>query len=90
LSTTMSPSALIEVVRTHWQIENKLHWVLDVHFHEDAARNRKDNGPQNIAFLRKIALNLLRSHPDKASIRRKIKKAGWDDQFLTSLIAHMR
>ncbi|MDX0178016.1 ISAs1 family transposase, partial [Sinorhizobium meliloti] len=55
-----------------------------------AARNRKDNGPQNIAFLRKIALNLLRSHPDKASIRRKIKKAGWDDQFLTSLIAHMR
>lgn len=90
LSTTMSPSALIEVVRTHWQIENKLHWVLDVHFREDAARNRKDNGPQNIAFLRKIALNLLRSHPDKASIRRKIKKAGWDDQFLTSLIAHMR
>ncbi|MQW48876.1 ISAs1 family transposase, partial [Sinorhizobium meliloti] len=57
---------------------------------EDAARNRKDNGPQNIAFLRKIALNHLRSHPDKASIRRKIKKAGWDDEFLTSLIAHMR
>lgn len=90
LSTVMSAAALIELTRTHWQIENKLHWVLDVHFREDAARNRKDHGPENIALLRKIALNLIRSHPDKASIRRKIKKAGWDDQFLISLIAHMR
>jgi len=90
LSSTMSAAALIEVTRTHWEIENKLHWVLDVQFHEDAARNRKDHGPANIALLRKIALNLIRSHPDKASIRRKIKKAGWDDQFLISLIAHMR
>jgi hypothetical protein len=40
--------------------------------------------------LRKIALNLLRSHPDKASIRRKIKKAGWDDMFLLSILAQMR
>lgn len=90
LSRIMSPNALIETVRTHWHIENKLHWVLDVHFCEDAARNRKDNGPQNIALLRKIALNVIRSHPDKASIRRKIKKAGWDEDFLTSLISHMR
>ncbi len=90
LSTGMSPKALIAVARTHWEIENKLHWVLDVQFREDAARNRKNNGPHNIALLRKIALNLIRSHPDKASIRRKIKKAGWDDDFLTSLIAHMR
>ncbi|ANK94083.1 ISAs1 family insertion sequence transposase domain-containing protein (plasmid) [Rhizobium sp. N6212] len=90
LSTVMSAAALIEVTRTHWQIENKLHWVLDVQFREDAARNRKDHGPANIALLRKIALNLIRAHPDKASIRRKIKKAGWDDQFLISIIAHMR
>lgn len=90
LSTVMSAAALIEVVRTHWSIENQLHWVLDVQFREDAARNRKDNGPQNIALLRKIALNLIRAHPDNASIRRKIKKAGWDDQFLISIIAHMR
>lgn len=90
LSTVMSAKALIDVVRAHWTIENQLHWVLDVQFREDAARNRKDHGPQNIALLRKIALNLIRTHPDKASIRRKIKKAGWDDQFLISIIAHMR
>jgi len=81
---------LAEAIRAHWGVENALHWVLDVQFREDAARNRKDHGPANIALLRKIALNLIRSHPDKASIRRKIKKAGWDDQFLISLIAHMR
>jgi hypothetical protein len=67
-----------------------LHWVLDVVFDEDGARNRKDNGPENLALLRKLALNILRSHPDKASIRRKIKKAGWDDAFLLSLLGHMR
>ena len=81
---------LLHIVRTHWTIENQLHWVLDVVFDEDGARNRKDNGPQNIALLRKLALNLLRSHPDKASIRRKIKKAGWDDVFLLSILAQMR
>jgi len=90
LSTAMSPERLLEVVRAHWTIENQLHWVLDVILNEDAARNRKDNGPQNLATLRKIALNILRTHPDKASIRRKIKKAGWDDAFLISLISHMR
>jgi len=90
LSRHMPASKLLHVVRTHWTIENQLHWVLDVIFDEDGARNRKDNGPQNIALLRKIALNLLRSHPDKASIRRKIKKAGWDDMFLLSILAQMR
>ena len=90
LSRPMPASKLLQTVRSHWTIENQLHWVLDVVFDEDAARNRKDNGPQNIALLRKLALNMLRSHPDKASIRRKIKKAGWDDLFLLSLLAHMR
>lgn len=90
LSRVFPPDRLLQIVRTHWTIENQLHWVLDVVFDEDGARNRKDNGPQNIALLRKIALNLLRSHPDKASIRRKIKKAGWDDMFLLSILAHMR
>lgn len=90
LSRPMSAGKLLQIVRTHWTIENQLHWVLDVIFDEDGARNRKDNGPQNIALLRKIALNLLRSHKDKASIRRKIKKAGWDDMFLLSILAQMR
>jgi predicted transposase YbfD/YdcC len=90
LSRQVSATALLQIARTHWSIENQLHWVLDVAFCEDAARNRKDHGPQNLSTLRKIALNLIRQHPDKASIRRKIKMAGWDDEFLISMIAHMR
>jgi predicted transposase YbfD/YdcC len=90
LSRPLPAARLLNIVRTHWTIENQLHWVLDVVFDEDRARNRKDHGPQNIALLRKLALNLLRSHPDKASIRRKIKKAGWDDTFLISILAQMR
>ncbi len=90
LSRVLSAKRLLEVVREHWTIENRLHWVLDVVFDEDRARNRKDHGPENLSILRKLALNLLRSHPDKASLRRKVKRAGWDDAFLLSIIAHMR
>jgi predicted transposase YbfD/YdcC len=90
LSKAFSPTRLLAITRSHWGIENQLHWVLDVVFDEDRARNRKDHGPENIAVLRKLALNLLRSNPDKASIRRKIKRAGWDDTFLLTLLGHMR
>lgn len=90
LSAILSPERMIEVARTHWTIENQLHWVLDVVLLEDAARSRKDNAPQNLAVIRKMALNTLRLHPDKGSIKTKIKRAGWDDAFLTSLLAHMR
>ncbi|MBC7669938.1 MAG: transposase, partial [Gemmatimonadaceae bacterium] len=76
--------------QTHWTIENQLHWVLDVALCEDASRSRMDNAPQNLAILRKIALNTLRLHPDKGSIKTKIKRAGWDDAFLASLLSHMR
>ena len=90
LSRQVSAAAFMTIARAHWTIENQLHWVLDVAFCEDAARNRKDHGPQNLSTLRKLALNIIRQHPDKASIRRKIKKAGWDDQYLISIITHMR
>ena len=90
LSCVLSATRLLDVVRQHWTIENQLHWVLDVVFHEDAARNRKDHGPQNLAVLRKLALNTLRAHPDKAALRRKVKRAGWDDNFLLSILAHLR
>ncbi len=90
LSRRFSAKRLLTIVRQHWGIENQLHWVLDVILNEDRARNRKDHGPENIAILRKLALNLLRSHPDTASIRRKVKRAAWDDAFLLSLLAHMR
>lgn len=90
LSTQVTAAAFLTIARAHWTIENQLHWVLDVAFCEDAARNRKDHGPRNLSTLRKLALNIIRHHPDNASIRRKIKKAGWDDTFLISMIAHMR
>jgi len=90
LSTVITAERMLEIARTHWTIENQLHWVLDVDLHEDAARNRMDHGPRNLALVRKIALNILRQNSDKGSIKTKIKRAGWDDNFLFSLLAHMR
>jgi len=90
LSQPLAPDKLLRTARLHWGIENELHWTLDVVFDEDRARNRKDHGPQNLALLRKLALNILKSHPDKASLRRKVKRAGWDNLFLISLLGQMR
>jgi predicted transposase YbfD/YdcC len=90
LSKYISPKRLLQITRSHWAIENQLHWVLDVHFAEDANRARKDNAPENLAILRRLALNIVRAHPDRASIRRKIKRAGWDNAFLMAMLSHMR
>jgi predicted transposase YbfD/YdcC len=90
LSKYISPKRLLYVTRSHWGIENRLHWVLDVHFAEDGNRARKDNAPENLAILRRLTLNILRTHPDTASIRRKIKRSGWDDAFLLSMLGQMR
>jgi predicted transposase YbfD/YdcC len=87
LSTALSPERLNEIVRAHWDIENGLHWVLDVVMNEDQARNRKDHGPENLAILRRLALNLARLEPAKGSLRGKLKRAGWDDTFLARLLA---
>jgi predicted transposase YbfD/YdcC len=90
LSKSMSAKRLLQVTRSHWTIENQLHWVLDVHFDEDGNRARMDNAPENLAILRRLALNILRSHPSSTPIRRKIKRAGWDDSFLIAMLGHMR
>jgi predicted transposase YbfD/YdcC len=90
LSKSMSPTRLLQVTRSHWTIENQLHWVLDVDFDEDGNRARKDHAPENLAILRRLALNILRSNLDPTSIRRKIKRAGWDDAFLMTMLSHMR
>ena len=74
----------------HGRIENSLHWVLDVTFDEDAARNCKDNGPENLATLRGITLNLLQTARPKLPISRKRKRAGWSDDFAKSIIGQMR
>lgn len=90
LSKSMSAKRLLQVVRSHWGIENRMHWLLDVLFDEDASRARKDHGPENLAILRRFALNIIRSHPARLSMRQKVKRAGWDDAFLLDLLAHMR
>lgn len=91
LSRRFAPERLLEIVRTHWDIENGQPWALDVVFDEDGARNRKDNGPANLAVLRRMAMNIARAHPDpKSSLRRKLLRAEWDDKFLFELIRHMR
>jgi predicted transposase YbfD/YdcC len=76
LSRLMSPRELLATVRNHWRIENNVQWELDVVFHEDACRTRKDQAPVNLALLRKIALNLLRAHPAKKSLNMKRQRAG--------------
>lgn len=90
LSALLPAERVLEIAQTHWTIENQLHWVLDVALSEDASRSRLDNAPQNLAIIRKIALNTLRLNPEKGSIKTKIKRAAWDDAFLTSLLSHMR
>lgn len=90
LSKYVSAKRLLDIVRSHWSIENQLHWVLDVILGEDASRTRKDEAPQNLAILRKMALNILRAHPHKLSIRRKINAAAWDDTFLLTLLGQKR
>lgn len=90
LSKYIAPKRLLHVTRSHWGIENQLHWVLDVHFAEDRNRSRCDHAPENLAILRRLALNVLRTHPDTASLRRKIKRAGWDNAFLMEALSHMR
>ena len=87
LSTPLSAERFQDVVRTHWGIENSLHWVLDVTMNEDQARNRMDHGPENIALLRRLALNIAELEPSKGSKKGKLKRAGWDNDFLATLLA---
>jgi predicted transposase YbfD/YdcC len=86
LSSELSPARFGEVARGHWGIENSLHWVLDVTMNEDQSRNRKDHGPQNLALLRRWALNTCKLDGSKGSIKGKLKRAGWNDDFLARLI----
>jgi len=91
MSRAYSRTEVLRIVRTHWNIENGLHWPLDVTLDEDLARNRKDNAPANLAVLRRLALNVARADPDeKISLRGKLKRAGWNDAYLFDLLGHMR
>jgi predicted transposase YbfD/YdcC len=87
LSTACSPERLNEVVRSHWGVENKLHWRLDVVMNEDQDRTRLGNGPHNLAVLRHLAINIMQKDTSKGSLRGKFKRAGWNEAYLSKLIA---
>ncbi len=87
--TSLPPDAepLLNAVRTHWGIENSLHWVLDIAFREDESRVRKGNGQHNLAILRRLALNLLRKADSvKGGIATRRKRAGWDYDYLLKVL----
>jgi predicted transposase YbfD/YdcC len=75
-----------EAIRGHWSIENGLHWVLDVVFREDARRLYDRTVAENVAFMNRLAVSLLRGDSSKGSLKIKRKKTGWDMQFLAKLI----
>ena len=79
---------VLRTVRSHWSIENKLHWVLDIAFDEDRHRLRKEHGPENFAVLRHIALNLLKQENSlKRSIKGKRLVAGWNVDYLLKVLS---
>jgi len=78
---------IAQAIRTHWTIENQLHWVLDVVFHEDDSRVRIGDAAQNLAVIRHITLNMLRQETScKKSVRQKRLRAGWDDAYMLKVI----
>ena len=74
-------------MRGHWAIENSLHWVLDVTFDEDQSRARERRLADNFAWLRRLAIGLLKQHPSQHSIKGKRQIAGWSNDFLTEVLA---
>ena len=81
---------MITIIRAHWDIENGSHWKQDVILHEDYSRTRKDNGPRNLALIRRLTANILTSIPDKASMKSKRLKAAWTEGYMFNALTHMR
>ena len=89
-SRAMSAQALAEAVRSHWAIENSLHWVLDVTFSEDKARSRTGHGPANMATVRHFAFNILKAVNDKKSLKLRRNKAARNPDYMASIIGKAR
>lgn len=88
-SAALSAQRAAEAVRSHWAIENSLHWVLDVTFADDQSRLRKGHGARNMAVVRHFAFNLVRAVNDKRSIRLRRKCAGWDPEYIAEILGHL-
>lgn len=85
-STKLDADTFARAVRGHWGIENRLHWLLDVVFHDDLARLRTGYGPQNMAVIKHTALNLLSTAKPTSSLKNRRKRAGWNPDYLAALI----
>ncbi len=88
-SAVLSATRAAEAVRSHWAIENSLHWVLDVTFGDDQSRLRTGHGAKNMAIVRHFAINLVRAVEDKRSINMRRKRAGWDPNYLANILGHL-
>ena len=76
-----------KLIRNHWNIENGCHWILDVVFREDDARNRVGNSAKNFATLRRMALAIIKSEQSKTSVHLRRMRAAWDFNYLASLVS---
>ena len=85
-SKVMPVGVFAKVVRAHWGIENRLHWLLDVSFGEDQCRLRTGHGPQNMAIVRHIVMNLMRTTRTRSSLKVRRKKAGWNTTYLADIL----
>lgn len=85
-SAKLSPETFAAAMRAHWGVGNRLYWVLDVVFHNDPVRLRTGLGPQNMAMVKYMPINLVRNPKDKHSLKVRRKKANLNDEYLESLI----
>lgn len=85
-SANLSAERFAQAIRAHWGVENRLHWVMDVVFHDDLMRLRTRNGPANMAAMRHAAINIIKQINDKASIKVRRKTLAWSDQYLFNAI----
>ena len=88
MSQEITPERLLKLTRSHWKIENSLHWVLDVVMNEDQTRNRTLNGPECLAALRRIALNIVRLMDDKNTLKGRMQIAAMSDEYLLGLLVN--
>jgi predicted transposase YbfD/YdcC len=86
-SLVLLANLLGPIIRSHWAVENSLHWVMDMIFRDDECRVRTEHAPANFTTIKHMAHNLIRKAPGKDSLRLRRKTAAWDDDFLASLIA---
>ena len=88
LVSSLPPDSMrsAQAILSHWEIENRLHWCLDVTFGEDACRVRKDHAPENLNIVRKVALNLLRLSPVKKTLQKKRLRACLGPAYLAQVL----